>query len=460
MGAGIRILGAFAAIAILGGAAYGGAQLNGLAEVGSGYKAKILCSEVFVAGRSEADVIASEFAGINPVLDYVKANVDRERNEVRASLMGLGARRALYREGVGCTLVGAKAPEPVSLSSRPASSGEWEGVYGNVDGPLGASDLSAASGEGLAALLAAATDRQADGYDGTRALVVIRKGDLIAESYASGFGPDTRFLSWSMAKSVTSALVGILSGEGVLDVNDPVGAPEWSDAGDPRAAITVEQMLRMSSGLAFSEDYDAPSSDVVSMLYRSDDMAAFAASKPLADPPGSVFAYSSGSTNILQRMIRLRLNEAGRSYSNFAHEALFDRIGMGSAIFEPDASGVLTGSSYLYATARDWARLGQLYLDDGVWRGQRVLPEGWVAYSRRAAPASRGEYGAHIWLNGDASDPMFPGVPGNAFAFSGHDGQYVVVIPDKQLVIVRLGLTRSNALDAVRPLVRSIYDAL
>lgn len=455
MGLWIRIAGAAAGLVLLGGGAFGGSQLVGLAEVGSGYKAKILCSEIFVAGRAEADVNASEFAGINPVLDYVRAKADPAKKEVRASLFGLGARRAVYRDGVGCTLTGGQTPEPFDLPARTRASGEW--IPTSVaDAPAESDDLSMA---GIGDILEAATDASSADYAGTRALVVIRDGRLVGESYAAGFSSETRFLSWSMAKSVTSALIGVLVGEGLIDPRAPAGVPEWSEPGDPRAGITVEHLLHMSSGLAFSEEYDAPSSDVVTMLYRSPDMAAFAASKALSHDPGAMFAYSSGTTNILQRLLRTRLNEHGRSYLSFAYDALFDRIGANSAIIEPDASGVLVGSSYLYATARDWARLGQLYLDDGMWSGQRVLPEGWVEYSRRPAPASKGEYGAHIWLNGDAEDPMFPGLPSDAFAFSGHDGQYVVMIPDKRLVIVRLGLTRTNALEAVRPVLKSIYEA-
>lgn len=455
MGLGIRIAGGAAALVLLGGGAFGGSQLVSLAEVGSGYKAKILCSEVFVAGRAEADVNASEFAGINPVLDYVRAQADPTKKEVRASLFGLGARRAVYRDGVGCTLTGGQAPEPFDLPARPRASGEW--IPPSVlDGEV---ENDGRSIPGLEDILEAATASSSADYAGTRALVVIRDGRLVGESYAAGFSPETRFLSWSMAKSVTSALIGVLVGEGLIDPAAPASVPEWGKPGDPRAGITIEHLLHMSSGLAFSEEYDAPSSDVVTMLYRSSDMAAFAASKALAHDPGAVFAYSSGTTNILQRLMRASLSENGRSYLSFAHEALFDRIGVGSAMFEPDASGVQVGSSYLYATARDWARLGQLYLDDGVWAGQRVLPEGWVEYSRRPAPASKGDYGAHIWLNGDAEDPMFPGLPSDVFAFSGHDGQYVVIVPDKRLVIVRLGLTRTNALDAVRPVLRSIYEA-
>jgi hypothetical protein len=179
-----------------------------------------------------------------------------------------------------------------------------------------------------------------------------------------------------MTKSVTNALVGILVGQGKLSVDEPAPVPEWSGPDDPRGAITLDQMLRMSSGLEFGEIYEDPRSDVCLMLFSVRDAAAYAADKPLETGPGGKWYYSSGTTNIISRIVRDSVGGTQADYFAFPRRALFDRIGMRSAIIEPDPSGTFVGSSYMYATARDWARFGLLYLQDGVWEGERILPEG------------------------------------------------------------------------------------
>jgi CubicO group peptidase (beta-lactamase class C family) len=283
----------------------------------------------------------------------------------------------------------------------------------------------------------------------TRAVVVVRGGRIVAERYAPGFGPETPLLGWSMTKSVINALCGILVREGRLDVSAPARVPEWSRADDPRRAITVDLLLRQSSGLRWNEVYESSpfDSSVIAMLYGAGhrDMAAFAASQPLAHPPGSVWSYSSGTTLILSRILLSVIGSAAE-YHAFPGRELFERIGMKSALLEPDASGTFVGSSYSYATARDWARFGLLYLRDGTWEGTRVFPAGWVDYTRTPAPAApHGEYGAHFWLNAGAVDRGVPSpdprAPADLFYASGHDGQVVAVVPSRDLVIVRAGLT-------------------
>ena len=280
----------------------------------------------------------------------------------------------------------------------------------------------------------------------TRALLIVHNGRLIQESYGPGITKDTPLLSWSMAKSVTNALIGILQRKGKLSLKEPAPVPEWQKAGDPRRAITLDQLLRMSSGLEWVEAYDErPVSDVNIMLLLKPDMAAFAASKPLAAKPDTLWHYSSGTTNLIQRIIRDRLGTR-EAYWEFPRRELFNKIGMRSAVWETDASGTFIGSSYLYATARDYARFGLLYLNDGVWQGERILPEGWVAYSTTPTPAApQGRYGAHFWLNGGKdSNPagrMFPQLPGDTFFARGYQGQTIAIIPSRQVVVVRLGMT-------------------
>jgi len=274
----------------------------------------------------------------------------------------------------------------------------------------------------------------------THALVIIQAGRLVLERYASGFGPDVTCKSWSMAKSITQALVGLLAGDGLIDIHAPADVPQWRGGGDPRGEITLDQLLRMSSGLAFVEDYSPEHpSDVIEMLFGGgqDDMAAFAASFPLAHPPGSFFCYSSGTTNIIAGCAARALGADGPAFEAFMRQRLFGPLGMTSADPRFDAAGTFIGSSYCFATPRDFARFGLLYLRGGVWEGRRLLPEGWVDYARTPTfqqPGGEidGPYGAHWWLDlaGEGS-----------FSANGYDGQYIVICPDRDLIIVRHGAT-------------------
>jgi CubicO group peptidase (beta-lactamase class C family) len=277
----------------------------------------------------------------------------------------------------------------------------------------------------------------------------MHRGAFVAERYTPGFPRQMRLQGWSMGKSITNALIGILVAQGKLDIHAPAPVPEWSNPTDPRHTITLDQLLRMSSGLAFSEDYADLAADATAMLFRSPSAGAFAAARPLAVPPDSLWHYSSGTTNILSRIVRDQFHNDLRAYWEFPRRALFTPIGAHSPLFEPDPAGTFVGSSFLYATARDWARLGQLYLDDGFANGHRILPPGWVKYTTTPTPkAPRGCYGAQIWLNaGDPANPSlrnWPHLPPDTFSFNGHEGQYVIVIPSRHAVIVRLGLTQGN----------------
>jgi CubicO group peptidase (beta-lactamase class C family) len=278
----------------------------------------------------------------------------------------------------------------------------------------------------------------------TRAVLVAHNGQIVAERYAEGFNKDTALIGWSMTKSVVSALVGVLVRDGRLSVDAPAPVPEWQRPDDPRRRITLAQLLHMNSGLAFEEKYSNPLADVTYMLFGVPASAEYALAKPLAAEPGSRWSYSSGTTNILSHAIRHTVGES--DHLGFPRRALFDRIGMSSAVMETDAVGTFVGSSFMYATARDWARFGLLYLQDGVWSGERILPEGWVDFSRTPAPgAPDRKFGAHFWLRipeefrcGDD----LPDLPSDAFHAVGHEAQFVTVVPSRRLVLVRLGASR------------------
>jgi CubicO group peptidase (beta-lactamase class C family) len=287
----------------------------------------------------------------------------------------------------------------------------------------------------------------------TYALLAVHRGRLVAERYAAGHGPETPLPSWSVAKSITHALVGIALRSGKLDPGAPAPVAAWQEAGDPRRAITLEHLLRMCDGLDFVEDYvDAGVSHVIEMLFGAgrDDVAAYAAARPLAHAPGRVFSYSSGTTNLIARMVGDAVGGGRAAMESFMRRELFDRIGMQSADPRFDAAGTFIGSSFVFATPRDFARFGLLYLRDGVWEGERVLPAGWVDHARTPTAVSLGEYGAHWWLAQDGS---------GRFSANGYRGQYVVVDPARDLVVVRLGGSAPEQRPAVLRLLAELVHA-
>ena len=271
----------------------------------------------------------------------------------------------------------------------------------------------------------------------TRAVVVVQDGWVIAERYAEGIRADMPLIGWSMSKSITHALIGRAIQEGLLDPGKPPKVPEWSDPQDPRQRISLDQLLRMNSGLAFEESTGTLNSDLVRMLTQEADMAGFAASQPLSKKPGKKWSYSSGTTNILSRILRHAIDDDQR-YWSFPRQALFGPLGMTTAVLENDNSGTLVGSSLVWASGRDWARFGQLYLDQGRWDGKQLLPATWVRQARTASRGSKQAYGAHWWLSRRKSRPD---LPNDSFSAEGYQGQLLLVAPSQRAVIVRLGQT-------------------
>jgi CubicO group peptidase (beta-lactamase class C family) len=267
-----------------------------------------------------------------------------------------------------------------------------------------------------------------------------------------------------MSKSVINALVGILVKKGRLTLDQPAPVPEWQAQGDPRRAITLDQLMRMSSGLEFDEVY-TPWGDTAAMFCESRDFAAYAAAKPLVASPGTRWSYSSGTANIISRIVRQAVEKETPNSYHFLRQELFDAIGMTSAVMEADPSGTFVGSSYMLATPRDWARFGLFFLQDGVWNGKRILPEGWVAYTRTPAEkAPKGEYGALFWLNaGAAADPAnrrWPSVPADAYSAEGFQKQQVIIIPSRKLVLVRFGATPTPAAWNTEAFICAVLSAL
>lgn len=433
-------------------------------EVGAGYAARVVCALYFHSGFDPdammRDYVAFDLGPAAPLVSVKLDSADPSAGAVDATAAWLGHARAIHRPGVGCTLLAGADEASLRRFRDPPHA---EPLPPDLPWPRG----EAAPPSPPPALAAALDEAFAEPNAGsgplrqTDAVLVVHRGRLLAERYAPGVGPDTPLLSWSMAKSVVAALLGVAVREGRLDLHEPAPVPEWAGESDPRRAITMDQLLRMSSGLRFDETYGAVN-DVSRMLFTRPDAGAFAASFPLAHPPDTVWSYSSGTSNILARILRDRFDSDLEAMVRWSREQLFDPVGMRSAVFETDASGSFVGSSLFFATGRDWARFGQLHLQDGVWEGRRILAEGWSSYVSRPTPAApRGGYGAGWWLNaGEPEAPerrMWPSLPRDAYAARGKSGQYVVVVPSAQLVVVRLGLSQAEGddLHGIEPLVHA-----
>ena len=448
-------LGAIGAVGLVAFAAYVAPILRG----GSGYAAKNICSGHFISGMSGQVVVDQALIGASPLLGYTSFEIDQATRQVKTRLFGLFPRIATFSEAIGCTLLpsgdtSAEHAIQPSVLAVPNRALPWpEGSAAAEPKP---------SLEDIVGVAFAETDPARLRH--TKAVVVVHNGELVAERYADGIRSDTPLLGWSMTKSVTNMLVGLLVQDGKLEISEPAPVPAWHvEDGDLRATITTDNLLRMSSGLRFDETY-GPGSDVTRMLSDEADMAAFAAASPLASAVGSEWAYSSGTSNILAGIVKRLVGGSPQQVYDFAQQRLFHPLGVRTAIMEQDASGTPIGSSYMYASARDWARLGQFCLQQGRWAGQQMLPEGWMAYSTQAAPANPDNtYGAQFWLNlapdDTSAEPIWPSLPSDAFSMDGYQGQNVVMIPSRSLVVVRLGFTASGNSD-VEELVRRLLDAL
>ncbi len=340
-------------------------------------------------------------------------------------------------------------PLPVQPADTPWPTRDW---------PRGDLPAGGTARRVEALLEGAFTADPAGDLGGTHAVVIVQGGRLLAERYADGYGPDVTCRSWSMAKSITQALVGLAVGDGRVDIHAPADVPAWRGPGDPRAEITLDQLLRMSSGLAWIEDYSPENpSDVIAMLFGEgqDDVAAYAEALPPAHPPGSFWSYSSGTTNIVARCLSRALNAQGPALEAFMRERLFNPLGMSSATPRFDAAGTFIGSSFCFCTPRDFARFGLLYLRDGVWDGWRLLPEGWVDYARtptwqQADVEPDSAYGAQWWL----------GLAGpGSFSANGYEGQHIVLCPRRDLILVRHGATPTTTQPAVKAWLRDLADA-
>ena len=412
----------------------------------TGYVAKEVCSCTFVAER-DIERTKNEDVGYFPV-NLASFSIDYEAKTVRSHVLGLASEIAVYRPNLGCALIHDATREEVQSQSfslpvsvvdptLPFPYGDY--VVDTIPSNIDESKLKAAMDFAM-------------NCKGTRAAMVVYKGQIIAEEYADGFDKDSRHLAWSISKSVTNALYGVLFKKGIINIKESANIASWEDE---RQHITIDDLLQMNSGLEWDEDY-FDLSGATRMLFKQDDFGAYAAEAPAEFKPTEHWEYSSGTSNILAEIMENRIGNQA-AYWIFPHIELFNNIGIQSMVLEADASGTYVGSSYSWATIRDWARLGQLYLNDGLWNEGRILPAGWVEYSVTPAENSGGIYGAQVWLN--TTGEYLEGCPKDLYNFGGFNGQNISMIPSKDLMILRFGLDSIEKLDYAA-FVRQLIDAV
>jgi len=427
----------------------------------SGYGAKNMCSCIFVSGMNRQKV-ESEELGRSP-LSLGTYKVNYSDSTVTGTVFGFAKQKAIYRKGLGCTLIHNAKEELVrtqsfQLPSMPLASRD------SIAWPLGdkivRDSLAGFDTDKLKDILRTQINtRNTKGRQGTRSLLVVYDGAIVGEEYAEGISKETKLLGWSMAKSVTGALIGILVKEGKLNVNEPAPFAEWNKPSDKRHAILLRHLLQQTSGLDFEENY-TKSCDVTKMLFQNGDMAAYVLDRPLIHEPGTVFNYSSGNSNLLSLIIKKTVGE--KKYYLFPYDSLFYPAGMYHTLLELDVSGTFVGSSYIYASTRDYARFGLLYLNRGKINGLQILPEDWVRQSIVPFKADKfNQYGYQLWLNGkDEKNPgqkIYPGGPDDLYFADGVAGQRIIIIPSKKIIIVRMGFEKENVDLLIRAVLACIH---
>lgn len=400
----------------------------------SGYASKSMASTVFIAQRNSKSVTEND----NNIPLIKLAEVESKPDMATATVFGLMQRKTICRKGLGCVLINdvydQKTPTPVphretSQNDLPfpyGDNGTKDTVFDNVDYTL--------------------LEKTIDSFfskpetQKTRTVLVAYKNQIIAERYSNGFTAATPILGWSMTKSVLATLYGILAYQGQLDLDSPAPIISWQK--DERKQITLNHLLRMQSGLEWEEDY-SKISDVTRMLFLNSDMAKVQMEKHAIASPTEVWNYSSGTTNLLSGILRKQF-DTHQEYLDFPYTSLIDKIGMHSMIIEADMIGNFVGSSYAWANTRDWAKFGLLYLNKGNWNGEQLFSSAWVDYIKKPTMNSDGTYGAHFWLNAEGK---YPDVPRDLFSANGFQGQRVFVIPSKDLVVVRTGISIEPSFD-------------
>jgi CubicO group peptidase (beta-lactamase class C family) len=434
-------------------------------RVGTAVVSQTLCGGVFVSGLPVDRVYAEEVKsnrGLRILVRRLNFTLDPTRKSVVTTWAGHFPSTATYTPEYGC-LLGDPDSLPTSAASSAATTEPPPTSAVTTASPTEDSSvvIPPTNPKLAAALDTAFAEIRPGAHRQVRAIVIMRDGKIIAERYAPGITTETPLLAYSVSKSVINALIGILVSDGKLDVNARAPVQAWAATADPRNIIALDELMRMTSGLNLTEN-DTGLDPVSRMLFRENDMAAFAERAQLKAAPGSTFEYTSGNTLITSSIVRDAVGGRAEDVRRFAATRLFDPVGMRHVAMDFDHAGTPVGSTRFYASARDWARFGQLYLDDGVVNGKRILPQGWVAYSTR--PTLDSDYGAGFWVNAgnaeDAQERIKAGMPADSFYASGNFGQRIVVIPSQHLVIVRFGVTQGYPGLDIHGLLQLVSDVI
>jgi len=418
-------------------------------KVATSMTAHLLCSETFVAERDTEEVFQHyirRIGGLRQVSPGLKYALDQEAKEVEVRLFGGSASVAAHASGRGCTVL--------NDSTRPRPN---EAALQDPQPEI------TPQHSGLPMLERALDDLMQDTDQAVKAIVILQDGKILSERYAAGMSEQTPMLSWSVAKSVVNALIGILVRDGKVELHTPAPVRLWADPKDPRHNVSIDQLLRQTSGQPFgaaNTGFDPASQ----MLFLSADTAARSASATFAEP-GTRWSYTDGNYAILSGILRDVIGGRPGDITAFAKDELFGPVGMHSAVMEFDQAGAPMGAAFIYATARDWARFGQLYLDNGTVGSRRILPDSWVTYSTTSTPLADGGYGAGFWVNDGPSHGARQrrkmGAPAGSYFASGNFGQVVLVVPSQRLVIARFSesvLPAATTFGATVNVLRAIPD--
>ncbi|WP_108867721.1 serine hydrolase domain-containing protein [Aquimarina aquimarini] len=404
----------------------------------AGYSAKNMNSSVFIASRgvNYTDHNDNNFAPVHLADD----TVDYKKKTATATVFGLKKRKAIYREGLGSLLIDDSFDEntPVLIPNRVKKPSGLSYPYGELDQKD--TVFTNIDYDKVNKTVASIFDLKGEDVQKTRAVLVLYKDQIIAERYTDGIDKNSKLLGWSMTKSIFSTVYGVLQKQGILTVADKAPVKEWQN--DARKEITINNLLQMNCGLEWEEDYGSIC-DATKMLYIDADMTKAQINKKAIHKPNEFWYYSSGVSNLLSGILRSKF-DTYQEYLDYPYREFIDKIGMHSMLIETDMAGNYVGSSYSWATVRDWAKFGVLYLHKGNWNGDQIFDKEWVDYITTPSPTSEGDYGGHFWLNAGS---FYPDAPRDMFSANGYQGQRVFIIPSKDLVIVRFGLIGDKGVD-------------
>ncbi len=417
----------------------------------TGYASKNMASGLFLAERDQL-TMEKDDNGFLPI-NFASYVVDEGEKSVSSSIFGFMKRKAIYVEGLGGILLNEDydSLREFKIPNRFISKNALVYPYGDLAQKN--TVYNEVNDDKLQWAVDHAFDSPAEKKNQTRSVLVVYKDQIIAEKYADGFDRASLMHGWSMTKSLAGTMYGILIKKGRIDIYSKTGIEAW--AGDERSAITYNDLLHMNSGLAWDEEY-FNISDVTKMLYLESDMGQVQINNPMIGEPDKSWNYSSGTTNLLSGPLLRKQFDSHQEYLDFWYRELIDKIGMHSAVIETDLAGNYIGSTYAWATTRDWAKFGLLYLHEGNWNGEQVLDSSWVKYAATPTNSSEGRYGAQFWLNAGG---FYPDVPRDLYSCNGFKGQYIFVIPSRNLVIVRTGLVSDPKFD-VNEFLRNIITSI